>query len=101
MRARLLEKGVPPAHVVVIPNFVDINDLVPRAKDNAFSREFGVHDKFVVSYAGNLGPAQGLECFIEAADQLRDRSDVRLMLIGDGSRRPTCGSPRPRAACRT
>jgi len=84
MRERLLEKGVPPAKVVVIPNFVDIADLSPRPKDNAFSREFGVHDKFVVSYAGNLGPAQGLECFVDAADRLRGRADVRLMLIGDG-----------------
>ncbi len=84
MRERLLEKGVPPAKVVVIPNFVDVDDLVPRPKDNPFSREFHVHDKFVLSYAGNLGPAQGLECFIDAADLLRDLPNVRLMLIGDG-----------------
>jgi colanic acid biosynthesis glycosyl transferase WcaI len=84
MRERLLEKGVPAAKVVVIPNFVDVHDLIPRPKDNPFSREFDVHDKVVASYAGNLGPAQGLECFIDAAERLRDRFDVRLMLIGDG-----------------
>jgi colanic acid biosynthesis glycosyl transferase WcaI len=84
MRERLLDKGVPAAKVVVIPNFVDVDDLIPRPKDNAFSREFAVHNKFVASYAGNLGPAQGLECFIDAAERLRDRPDVRLMLIGDG-----------------
>ena len=84
MRERLLEKGVPAAKVIVIPNFVDVDRLVPRPKDNPFSREFHVHDKFVASYAGNLGPAQGLECFIDAAEQLRECPDVRLMLIGDG-----------------
>jgi colanic acid biosynthesis glycosyl transferase WcaI len=85
MRERLLDKGVPAEKVVVIPNFVDVDALAPRPKDNAFSREYGVVDKFVVSYAGNIGPAQGLECFVDAASLLRDRPDVRLMLIGDGS----------------
>ena len=84
MRERLIEKGVPSAKVVVIPNFVDLDDLSPRPKDNAFSREFNVHDKFVVSYAGNLGPAQGLECFVDAAARLRDLPQVRLLLVGDG-----------------
>lgn len=84
MRERLIEKGVPPAKVIVIPNFVDVDDLVPRPKDNPFSRELHVDDKFVASYAGNLGPAQGLECFLDAAERLRDLPDVRLMLIGDG-----------------
>ena len=84
MRERLLEKGVPPAKIVVIPNFVDLGDLSPRPKDNPFSRAFGVHDKFVVSYAGNLGPAQGLECFVDVAALLREYRDVRLLLIGDG-----------------
>ena len=84
MRERLVEKSVPAAKVVVIPNFVDLEDLSPRPKDNPFSRQFGVLDKFVVSYAGNLGPAQGLECFVTAAALLRDRPEVRLLLIGDG-----------------
>ena len=84
MRDRLIEKGVAPTKVVVIPNFVDLTDLSPRPKDNPFSRAFGVHDKFVVSYAGNLGPAQGLECFVDVAALLHDQADVRLLLIGDG-----------------
>ena len=84
MRERLLEKGVPAPKVVVIPNFVDLGDLSPRPKDNPFSREFRVHDKFVVSYAGNLGPAQGLECFVDVAALLRELAHVRLLLIGDG-----------------
>jgi colanic acid biosynthesis glycosyl transferase WcaI len=85
MRERLLDKGVAPDKVVIIPNFVDVENLTPRPKDNAFSREHGVVDRFVVSYAGNIGPAQGLECFVDAAGLLRDLPDVRLMLIGDGS----------------
>ena len=84
MEQRLLEKGVPAGKLIVVPNFVDLSGFAPRPKDNAFSREFNLHDKFVVSYSGNLGPSQGLEFFVDVAARLRDRQDIRLLLIGDG-----------------
>ena len=89
MRERLLEKGVPEDKVTVVPNFVDVSDLQPLPKDNPFSRRHGVHDKFVISYAGNLGPAQGLETFIEAARLLQDNPSIHFMIMGDGILRET------------
>ena len=84
MRQRLLEKGVPSDKLEVVPNFVDIGDLSPLPKDNDFSRQHGIHEKFVISYAGNMGPAQGLENFIEAAVLLQGEQDVHFMMMGDG-----------------
>jgi colanic acid biosynthesis glycosyl transferase WcaI len=84
MRQRLLEKGVPSGKVEVVPNFVDIGDLSPLPKDNGFSRPHGIHEKFVISYAGNMGPAQGLESFIEAAFLLRGEQGIHFMMMGDG-----------------
>lgn len=84
MRQRLLEKQVPTNKIEVIPNFVDIDSLCPSPKDNEFSRQHSVHEKFVVSYAGNLGPAQGLESFIEAAELLRGEPEIHFMMMGDG-----------------
>jgi colanic acid biosynthesis glycosyl transferase WcaI len=84
MRQRLVEKGVPSDNLEVVPNFVDIDDLSPLPKDNNFSRRHGIHEKFVVSYAGNLGPAQGLESFIEAADLLRGERGIHFLMMGDG-----------------
>lgn len=89
MRERLLGKGVPADKVIVVPNFVDTSDLQPLPKDNPFSRQYGVHDKFVISYAGNLGPAQGLETFIEAARLLQDEVGIHFMIMGDGILRET------------
>jgi glycosyltransferase involved in cell wall biosynthesis len=43
-------------------------------------------DRFVLTYAGNLGIAQGLEAAVEAAGDLDD--DFQLLLVGDGPRRP-------------
>jgi len=84
MRQRLLEKGVPSAKVEVVPNFVDIGDLSPMSKDNDFSRRHGIQEKFVISYAGNMGPAQGLESFIDSAALLRDETKIHFMIMGDG-----------------
>jgi glycosyltransferase involved in cell wall biosynthesis len=84
MRERLLGKGVPGDKVYVIPNFVDVSDLVPMPKDNDFSQKYGLRDKFVVSYAGNMGPAQGLEHFINAARLLRNQENICFLMMGDG-----------------
>jgi glycosyltransferase involved in cell wall biosynthesis len=43
-------------------------------------------DRFVLTYAGNIGIAQGLEAALEAADALGD--DFQLLLLGNGPRRP-------------
>jgi colanic acid biosynthesis glycosyl transferase WcaI len=84
MRQILLKKGVPSEKVLVIPNFVDIEDLCPQPKDNDFSRQQNIQEKFVVSYAGNLGPAQGLDSFIEAASLLQDEQGIHFLMIGEG-----------------
>jgi colanic acid biosynthesis glycosyl transferase WcaI len=89
MRERLLEKGVPGDKVSVVPNFVDVSDLQPMPKDNPFSRQHHVHNKFVISYAGNLGPAQGLETFVDAARLLQDEPGIHFMIMGDGILRET------------
>ena len=85
MRQRLLEKGVPPARALVIPNFVDTTTLTAVPAPNALTRELGLDGRFVVSYAGNLGPAQGLETLLDAARLLRDLDGVAIVLIGAGS----------------
>lgn len=85
MAQRLLERGVPQAKLAVVPNFVDTSDLSPMPKDNEFSRELGLEGKFVVNYSGNVGPAQGLETLIAAAERLRDDPRIRFVITGDGT----------------
>lgn len=41
---------------------------------------------FCVVFAGNLGTAQALETIVQAATHLRDDPDIRLVLVGSGSR---------------
>ncbi len=88
MREVILAKGIPPEKVIHIPNWVDTTDIDVLEKDNEFSREHGVHDYFVVGYAGNIGLAQNFDEFLEAAAILRDEPGIRFMLIGEGVERP-------------
>jgi glycosyltransferase involved in cell wall biosynthesis len=87
MRRRLAEKGADPENVVVIPNWVDIDVLAPRARDNDWARKHGLADPFVVMHSGNIGHAQNLDALIRSATFLRDLDDLRIVLIGGGARR--------------
>lgn len=87
-RRRLLAKGVPAAKLVVIPNFVDTEFIRPGPKANPFTHAHHLADKFVVLYAGNIGLTQSLETILAAARQLTDLPDLRLLIVGDGARRP-------------
>ena len=62
MRRRLVEeKGADPARVHVIHNWADCDAIVPGPKDNAFSREHGLADRFVLMHSGNVGLSQNLD----------------------------------------
>jgi len=88
MQERLLAKGVPTAKLRVIPNCTDAVTLRPLPKENDFAREHGLEKRFVVSYAGNMGPAQGLERLLDTARLLLDEPGIVFLLVGDGVSRP-------------
>ena len=74
-----------PKKVRLIPNFVDTRIITPQARDNPFAREFDLRDCFSVVYAGNMGPAQGLETLLEAAELTRREPSIRYVLVGAGT----------------
>ena len=58
-----------------------------RSGEEVDRSEFGLRtDTFLLTYAGNLGIAQGLEAAVEAAGSLGD--GFQLLLLGEGPRRP-------------
>lgn len=86
MRQKLIEKGAPEERITVIPNWVDTAALTPQPRDNAWAREHGLEEKFVVMHSGNVGHAQDLDSLVRAFTFLRDLDDVRLVVIGAGAR---------------
>ncbi len=84
---RIRAKGVERSKVRVIPNPANIDSTYEVPKDNVFSRRHDVHQKFVVSYAGNIGRAQGLATFVDAASLLQHDKRIQFMMIGSGVER--------------
>jgi putative colanic acid biosynthesis glycosyltransferase WcaI len=87
-RRRIIDKGVPPERVHVIPHWADGEIYRPLARDEALADRLGWSRRFVVLYAGNLGRLQGLEYLIEAAALLQNtRPELLVALMGDGVER--------------
>jgi colanic acid biosynthesis glycosyl transferase WcaI len=86
MRRRLEGKGARPDRVHVIPNWVDTERLQPLGKDNAWAKERGYGNKFIVMHSGNVGHAQDLDSLVRAGTFLRDLPDLVTVVIGTGAR---------------
>jgi len=87
MRERLAEKGAARERISIIPNWADTAAIEPQARDNPWSREHGLSDRFVVMHSGNIGHAQDLETLVRAATFLRDLDDLTVTIIGAGARK--------------
>jgi colanic acid biosynthesis glycosyl transferase WcaI len=71
--------------VRVIPNFVDTEWIAPGPSDNAYRREYGLSEKFVVMYAGNVGLSQSLDLVLDAAAALAHEKDIVFVINGGGA----------------
>lgn len=80
-------RGIARERIELIYNGIDPLLFNPQPRDEALLEANGLGGKRVISYIGTLGLAHGLRTIIEAADQLRDDSDLAFALIGDGADR--------------
>jgi len=87
LREILLENGIEPEKVSVLPNAVDPErfDISPR--DSELEVELEYEGKVVIGYIGSFVEYEGLELLMEAAAQLKNElGDVfRVLMVGDGS----------------
>jgi glycosyltransferase involved in cell wall biosynthesis len=88
-KGHIIKKGVPPDHITVITNGVDIEAYQPLPRDNDVSRRYGFEGKFLVSYIGNHGMSQALSTALRAAKMLENERDILFLLVGDGAERET------------
>jgi glycosyltransferase involved in cell wall biosynthesis len=57
----------PSSKIVVVPSWADVDLLVPTERQgNKLLRQYGLEDRFVVGYAGNIGRVQAVEALLEA-----------------------------------
>lgn len=79
----ILEKGDFKEKLIYFPNWGE-DVLTQAVTDNTADR---FPDGFKIMYAGNIGEAQGFETIMEAALRLRERTDIKWILVGDGRKK--------------
>jgi len=85
-RHTLMDREVPADRIFVVRIGADTRVLRPLPKAQARA-ELGWEDGFVLLYVGTVGLAQGLETVLDAAEALRNHSDIRIVIVGEGSAR--------------
>ncbi|RUA33626.1 MAG: glycosyltransferase WbuB [Bacteroidetes bacterium] len=80
-----IEKRAPEVKVELIPNVADC-DFFERVeeKDENLVLQYGVKNKFVVSYFGAVGPVNDLMSLIKCAE-LSTHLPIRFLIMGEGS----------------
>jgi glycosyltransferase involved in cell wall biosynthesis len=87
MRETIASFGIPTNNVHVIHNWSDDEQIVPVSNaDNPLRHEWGLNDKFVVGYSGNLGRAHEFDTVLAAGERLRRDPRIMFVFIGGGHR---------------
>jgi len=84
MKRRLIEKGVPAGIIEVLPNWINLRDVVSLPRNNSLRSEWRIpEDRFVVLYAGTFGRVHNVPMMLTVAEKLRD-TRAHLLLVGQG-----------------
>jgi glycosyltransferase involved in cell wall biosynthesis len=77
--------GIPASKLTVLTNGANLSLFAERKENPALAAELGLSGKFVAAYCGTLGMAHALETVLDAAEILRSRDDIRILIVGGGA----------------
>jgi len=77
-------KDVKHDKISFIPYGTDVDMFNPDVSGTSFRSRNGLHDQFVVLYAGALGQANDIGTLLRAAERLKAETRIRILLLGDG-----------------
>jgi colanic acid biosynthesis glycosyl transferase WcaI len=85
MADRVVALGVDANRVYVIHNWSDDENTFPVPHtDNMLRQRWGLEDKFVIGYSGNLGRAHEFKTVLDAAEHFRNSPRFIFAFIGGG-----------------
>lgn len=88
MKAILVKEGVSENNIAVIHNWADGQEILPIAPElNWLRNEWGLENKFVVGYSGNMGRAHDFTTIMSIAYALKDNPNVVFLFIGGGAQK--------------
>ncbi len=83
----LIQRGVDPSKISIIKNGVDLQLFQNRFDQTTLKQESNLSDRFLVSYIGTHGLAHALDKVLEAANLLKQDTDIHFLFIGDGAKK--------------
>jgi glycosyltransferase involved in cell wall biosynthesis len=84
----VVQSRAPGKDVFMIPNMADCDYYKPASKNPDLQKKFGVEGKFVISYLGAFGFANGLDYLLDCARAAaKARLPVHFLLAGEGALR--------------
>jgi glycosyltransferase involved in cell wall biosynthesis len=86
-RDYLQTKGINPAKITLISNGVDASMFAGSSDREMLRQRWSLNGKFLVTYAGALGPANDIPVVLEAARALSSHDRIHWLLVGDGKER--------------
>ncbi|GCC50962.1 hypothetical protein SanaruYs_11810 [Chryseotalea sanaruensis] len=83
---KIIEQQMRGKTVYLLPNMADLDFFRPEHKKEALELKFGVQNRFVMSYIGSIGFANGLEFMLDCA-RITEQSNlpVTFLFCGDGA----------------
>jgi colanic acid biosynthesis glycosyl transferase WcaI len=78
--------GVPPAKITVIENWAPATEILPLARDNAWTAEQGFSGKRIILYSGTLGLKHNPAILADTAQHFQDqgRGDILVVVATQG-----------------
>jgi glycosyltransferase involved in cell wall biosynthesis len=86
-RDYLIQRGADPSKIALIANGVDVSMFRPEDRGEVFRRDLGLEERFLVTYAGAIGLANNLDLLLKAAEAIKHRGDIHILIVGDGKER--------------
>lgn len=86
LRRDIVDRGLNPSKVTVIPNAVDIDHFqISETVDERLSRELGLINKTVLGFIGSFYAYEGIPMLLDALPKMAaSNSNIRLLLVGGG-----------------
>ncbi len=86
-KKNLIKRGINKNKIDVVVNGVDLPRYAPQDRDQILAEKWKIKNKFVVGYIGTHGMAHGLSNVLNAAEKLKEKDNIRFLLVGAGAER--------------
>lgn len=77
--------GIKDEKIKVIYHWIDTKPFQEAKRTEKFRKMYGLGGKFIFLFGGVLGPSQGLDLIIRAAEKLKDNQEIVFLFVGEGT----------------